>query len=109
MDEPTNPSVPPSPASQPPAREGLEVLIPYKNGSALASYYLGVFGLIPLLGLPLSVLAVVFGHKGLRDFKAHPDKHGRTHALVGLILGYFELAVFAAFLVLLYLAKRSSH
>ena len=39
-------------------------LIPYKNGMALASYYCGVFGLIPALGLVLGILAVIFGIVG---------------------------------------------
>lgn len=93
------PVVAPNPVVQPAAPSGIESMIPYNNGKALAAYYLGVFGLIPFLGLLLSVLAVIFGMLGLKQHKLHPEKKGRTHALVGLWLGIFELVVFAIFVI----------
>lgn len=78
---------------------GIEAMIPYKNGKALAAYYLGVFGLIPILGIVLSILAIIFGILGLKQHKLHPENKGRTHALIGLWLGIFELIVFAGFVV----------
>ena len=62
-------------------------LIPYKNGMALASYYCGVFGLIPALGLVLGILAVIFGIVGLRHKRRHPNHGGTAHAVVGIVLG----------------------
>lgn len=44
-------------------------LIPYKNPMALTGYYLSIFGLIPGLGIPLSLAAIVFGIIGLRRQK----------------------------------------
>lgn len=79
----------------------LQTLIPYKNMPALLSYYFGVFGLIPLLGLPLSFAAVVFGFIGLKKSKLQPDTKGKAHAITGIILGFVELAVFLVFLALI--------
>lgn len=62
-------------------------LIPYKNGMALAGYYCGVVGLIPVLGLVLGILAVVFGIIGLKHKSRHPAHGGTAHAIVGIVLG----------------------
>lgn len=62
-------------------------LIPYKNGMALAGYYCGVVGLIPVLGLILGILAIIFGIVGLRHKSRHPAHGGTAHAIVGIVLG----------------------
>ena len=62
-----------------------------RNGPALASYYLGVFSLIPAVGIVTGILAIVFGAKGLRLVREHPEARGGAHAWVGIVLG----AVFA--------------
>ena len=62
-------------------------LIPYKNGWALASYYLGVFSLIPCVGAFLAVLAIIFGFMGRSHARQHPDRKGGIHAIVGIVLG----------------------
>lgn len=36
-------------------------VIPYKNPAALIGYYVGVFGLVPMLGVPLALAAIVLG------------------------------------------------
>jgi len=64
-------------------------LIPYKNGMALAGYYCGVVGLLPVLGLVLGVLAIVFGILGLKHKGCHPAHGGTAHAIVGIVLGAF--------------------
>jgi len=64
-------------------------LIPYKNGPALAAYYLGVFSVIPFLGFPLGVAALILGLRGLRRAKDHPEARGKAHAWVGIIAGGF--------------------
>src|SRR5262245_5128056 len=68
-------------------------LIPYKNGMALASYYTGVFGLIPCLGLILAPIALVLGILGLGYAKKHPTARGKAHAWVGIVLGMLVLLV----------------
>jgi len=53
----------------------------------MAAYYLAVFSLIPGLGLFLGIAAFFYGLSGLRYYNEHPEVHGRTHSLVGIILG----------------------
>ncbi len=62
-------------------------LIPYKNAMALAGYYCGVVGLLPVLGLVLGPLAIVFSILGLRHKARHPAHGGTAHAIVGIVLG----------------------
>jgi len=67
--------------------DGLGGLIPYKNGAALAAYYLGVFSLIPCFGILLGAAACIFGIIGLRRAQQQPDAKGKVHAWVGIVLG----------------------
>ncbi len=62
-------------------------LIPYKNPKALLAYYLGILGLLPIIGLPLSVAAVVLGILGLKARKQNPIIKGSVHAWIGIVLG----------------------
>jgi hypothetical protein len=62
-------------------------LIPYKNPKALTAYYVGVFSLIPCVGMILAVVAIVLGVLGLKYAKAHPTARGQAHAIVGIVLG----------------------
>jgi hypothetical protein len=63
------------------------VLIPYKNPLALASYYCGVFSLIPCLGLLLGPTALFLGIFGLRQSRRNNKAKGGGHAIAGIILG----------------------
>jgi hypothetical protein len=81
--------------------EGVSTIIPYKNGYALASYYCGVFSLIPCVGGILSVIAIVLGFMGLSYVKKHPTAHGTAHAIVGLVLGFLVLLGHLAVLALI--------
>ena len=62
-------------------------LIPYKNSPALIGYYLAVFSLIPCLGMPLGIAAVVCGVLGLKKRRENPAVKGTAHAWVGIVLG----------------------
>ncbi len=64
-------------------------LIPTKNSSALIAYYLGVFSIIPCLGIPMGLTALFLGIRGLQYVKQYPAVKGRTHAWVGIIAGGF--------------------
>lgn len=64
-------------------------LIPYKNAPALAAYYLGVFSVIPVLGLFLGLAALVLGIMGLRKASRQPEVKGKVHAWIGIIVGGF--------------------
>ncbi|MBU0610496.1 MAG: hypothetical protein KKI08_21615 [Armatimonadetes bacterium] len=91
---PPPPAVPPPPvgyAAVPAAGSGsgLDALVPTRNPQALGAYYIGLFSLIPILGLPMGIMALVMGIKGLQFGRTHPGVHGTTHAWVGIICGGF--------------------
>src|SRR5262249_45653355 len=58
-------------------------LIPYKNPKALIAYYVGVFSLIPCIGVILAVVAIVLGFIGLKYAKLHPTARGQAPSIVG--------------------------
>lgn len=62
-------------------------LIPYKNAQALWAYYLGIFSLIPCVGIPLGIAALILGIRGLNFADLHPEARGKGHAWTGIILG----------------------
>lgn len=94
----------PRPGRRPPPRqkggEGFATLVPYKNGPALAAYYCGVFGLIPILGFLLGPVALVLGIIGLVKKKKDPRVHGTGHAIAGIVLGIIDVPLW---IVLFYL------
>ena len=62
----------------------IRMLIPIgRSGWAIAAGYAGLLSFIPGVG----ILAILFGILGLRDVKAHPDKHGAGRAWTGIVLG----------------------
>ena len=67
--------------------DGVSTLIPYHNGMALAAYYVGVFSLIPCVGLILGPLGIIFGIVGLRRVNRNPEVKGTGHAIAGIVLG----------------------
>jgi hypothetical protein len=66
-------------------------VIPYKNPPALIAYYCGLFSLlacIPIfIFLPLPIVALVCGIKGLKKAKEEPHVRGQVHAWIGVVLG----------------------
>ena len=73
----------------------LRTVIPYKNPMALAAYYLGIFGMIPFLGIVLALPALGLGIAGLVRRKRNPLLKGAVHAWVGVMLGILSLAYHA--------------
>jgi len=61
------------------------------NRPAHLSYFFGIFGLVPLVGLPLSVAAIILGIIGLVKVKRNPAPGANMRALVGMLLGVFEV------------------
>jgi hypothetical protein len=86
-----------------PRPDALRTLIPYGNPRALTAYYLGVFSIIPGLGLILGPMAVVLGMLGIRHASQHPAARGGHHAVAGVVLGaatgLVNLLIFAALLI----------
>src|SRR5262245_35885357 len=72
-----------------PARSGDATggIIPYKNPAALIAYYLGIFSIIPFLGLFLGIPAVILGIIGLVQRRKHPVIRGAIHAWIGIVVG----------------------
>lgn len=65
----------------------LGVLVPTKNPHSLWSYYLGIFSLIPCLGILMGIAAIILGAMAIKRFNANPAIRGRTHAIVGIVAG----------------------
>ncbi len=74
-------------------------VIPYKNMPALLSYYLGLFSLIPGLGLLLGLISVPLGVLGLKKRKAAPWVKGSVHAWVGIGCGSLGVLVWGGLLL----------
>jgi hypothetical protein len=81
------------------AGEAASIIVPYRNGMALASYYCGVFGLIPIIGLLLGPIAFILGILGFLYKRNHPNAHGTGHAIAGIILCFLDFAVTAGAIV----------
>ena len=77
--------------------------MPTRNVSALLSWYLGVFGLIPVLGIPLALAAIVTGIMGIKAAGRTDVRVGKGHAIAGLVLGILMgVVVPAALLTAMY-------
>lgn len=55
------------------------------NKFALWSYYLGMVSVIPFLGIPVGIAAIILGSKGIE--LARPGTQDRTHSWNGMFLG----------------------
>lgn len=81
--------------------DGTGGIIPFKNPNALASYYIGLFSLIPFLSFVMAPLAIFLGIKGLKHARQYPVVKGQVHAWVGILCGglwtlvYYGLAALA--------------
>lgn len=80
-------------------------LIPYKNGPALLSYYLGVFSIvIP----PLAIVSIILGVVGLKKRKQNPVIKGAGHAIVGIVLGSFITLIWLGVIVVIIIGVINS-
>ena len=111
-DSPLWPSQLPKPfgAHSPHAQQGDGTggLIPFKNPQALLSYYIGLFALLPCLGLGMGPAALILGVRGLQYAKANPICKGTVHAWIGIVCGGLWTLVHwgVAILLLLYSASN---
>jgi len=71
----------------------LEHTIPTGNPAALWSYYLGLFAVIPCIGIGLATAALVMGKRGLEFANQHPEKLGKGHAVVGMFFAIFWMVL----------------
>jgi len=75
-------------------------VIPYKNPSALAAYYVGLASVLPGIGILTGITAVVLGMMGLKRYHAEPWRRGRLHAYAGIVLGLLGAIVWTLLLAL---------
>lgn len=66
-------------------------VIPYKNPPALIAYYCSMLALLPFLGFPFAVAAVILGPIGLKRYARNPAIKGKVHARIGIVLGWVSL------------------
>jgi len=85
-----------------------QTMMPTKNMAALKSYYYGCIGIIPVLGLPFTILAIINGRKGLEQYRTNPTPGAKGHAKVGLWLSYIEIGVLILFVIIFLLALKTS-
>lgn len=66
----------------------------------VASTVLGVFGMVPIFGLPLAVLALIFGIVSLKRYRGSPERYKRKRvAIAGIVLGAIGIFVSLFFLI----------
>ncbi|HEY3245747.1 MAG TPA: serine/threonine-protein kinase, partial [Phycisphaerae bacterium] len=78
--------------------------IPSGNPAALWAYYLGIFALVPGIGVILGTLSLIFGLKGRAAQRRDPSVRGGAHAWVGILLGGFSVLAHLGCGILLLLA-----
>ncbi|HZW06075.1 MAG TPA: hypothetical protein VFF65_03040 [Phycisphaerales bacterium] len=74
-----------------PTDTAVSVVIPYRNAASLVGYYLGVFSLIPFIGIILAVPAIILGIVGMIKARTKPSAHGMVHGGVALALGVLSI------------------
>lgn len=86
-----------------PGTDFASTIIPYKNVKALTAYYLGIFSIIPLLGVLLAIPAIIFGFLGLGQVKSQPHTKGKVHSWVGLIAAFVSICYH--FIIILFIVR----
>lgn len=82
-------------------------IIPWRNKCALIGYYLGIFGLIPVLGAPLALGGIVLGILGIRHWKRNHRSHGLAHSIVAIACGIIGVGLTTLILMLPYLLSNA--
>jgi hypothetical protein len=100
------PPVQPGPVAAPPQDTAVSVIIPYRNGPALAGYYVSIASLIPGFGLILGPVAIWLGIAGLKKVRREPQAHGTAHAIIAIVLGALT-TIFYWGMVILVIATRN--
>ena len=75
------------PGKPPPAVTSMDHMIPTRNQPALLGYYYAIFGLLPVVGLALSPVAICYGIIGLDRGNRLPRNIGYGHSLFAVVAG----------------------
>ena len=71
----------------------LSLTRPIANWQARLAWNCAMWGLLPLAGLPLGVLSLLFGLWGWVRVRRRPDDLGIRHAIGSVLMGPIEIAV----------------
>ena len=71
-----------------------------RPASAIAAGYLGLFAILPFLGLLPGVLAVIFGIIALKKINRDPSLCGKARAWFGIIVGSLAPIIWIGLLVI---------
>lgn len=103
------PESPPAPSA---LAHSMDHVIPTRNQPALLGYYYAIFGLLPVVGLVLSPVAICYGLIGLDRGNRLPRNIGYGHALfatiagiIGAIISYSAVVALGVFLLLSYMGN----
>lgn len=77
---------------------------PWKNPAAMMAYRMAVLGLLPIVGLVLGLLAIVWGVVGRLRYNADQTIAGKPQSDAAIVAGAIEVACNAAGGALLYSA-----
>lgn len=69
----------------------IALVAPIANWQARYAWASASWGLLPVVGLPLGIAAVVLGLFGWRRVRRRPDDLGVRHAIGGIIVGTLEI------------------
>ncbi len=108
--QPPSSVTPGMPYGQPPGNEpdATGGLIPYRNPHALIAYYLGLFSLLPCVGLLLAIPALILGIMGLRARKRNPVIKGSVHAWIGIVMGSLMTLLWGSVVILMIIGAVTS-
>jgi len=65
----------------------MSLLAPIANSQAKQAWKFACWALIPFLGLPLGLIAFIYGAIGWRRYLKKPEDLGIRHAIGGMLLG----------------------
>jgi len=105
--DPMPPSVPPQIPKPSAGDEAVATVIPYRNPMALAAYYMGLFSIIPFLGIFLGAGGFICGILGLRHAAKNEGSHGRAHAAIGIGCGGLFFIIWTVFAIGMLVAVAS--
>jgi len=71
----------------------------------LAGFILSFLGIVPYIGIPFAILAIIFGARSLKKIKRNPEKYkGKGYAIASIAIG---CAIIATYIVILIVAASN--
>ncbi|MDG2292281.1 MAG: hypothetical protein P8L37_06455 [Phycisphaerales bacterium] len=86
----------------------ISTIIPWRNKCALIGYYLGILGLLPLVGVPLGLTAIVLGILGIIHWKKNHRSHGLVHSIIAIACGLLGILITGVLLLLPILLRTAA-